>query len=264
MAPRDLLLDLSARPVVAHRGASGLRPENTLAAFQLARELGAEAVEFDVRLSADGVPVVLHDPTLDRTTNLRGPVGAHPAAVLATADTGTEAGVPTVTEALEATAPLPVMIEIKDPVAAEPLRQVLRAAGAEPRVVVASFHRAAVAPFVGSSIPLGACRSQIAVGALAAAVGWPVGPVPWQFYGVPDRYKGWLPVPTRRFLARARRQGCPVHVWTVDDPAEARRFWERGASGIITNRPDLILAERNRIGPGSRSSVGHSPSEVAR
>ena len=63
------LLDLSAHPVIAHRGASSEAPENTLPAFELAASPGADAFELDVRLAAHGVPVVIHDPALDRTTD---------------------------------------------------------------------------------------------------------------------------------------------------------------------------------------------------
>ena len=82
------LLDLSARPVIAHRGASAYAPENTLAAFELAVTQGADALELDVRLSRDGAPVVLHDHTLDRTTNLAGPVRGRTLAELRQADAG--------------------------------------------------------------------------------------------------------------------------------------------------------------------------------
>jgi glycerophosphoryl diester phosphodiesterase len=70
------LLDLDARPVIGHRGASGHAPENTLPSFALALAQGADALELDVHLTADGTPVVLHDATLDRTTDRRGPVAA--------------------------------------------------------------------------------------------------------------------------------------------------------------------------------------------
>ena len=68
------LLDLAARPVIAHRGSSAEAPENTLPAFEAAVRRGADAVELDVRLTADGAPVVIHDETLDRTTDRTGPV----------------------------------------------------------------------------------------------------------------------------------------------------------------------------------------------
>jgi glycerophosphoryl diester phosphodiesterase len=248
MALHDLFLDLTARPVVAHRGASGLRPENTLAAFALARELGADAIELDVRMSGDAVPVVHHDPTLERTTDLPGPVGGRTATELAQANGGGDTGVPALETVLEATAGLPLLIELKEPAAALPTLAVLRRAGAESRVALASFHPEAIRPLRGSGIPLGATRPEILRAALGAVSGWPPGKVPWDFYAVPDRYRDLIPVPTRRFIDRARRQGCPVHVWTVDDPAQAQALWERGVSGIVTNRPDLILPARDRVG----------------
>lgn len=249
MPPRDLFLDRTARPVIAHRGASGLRPENTLAAFALARELGADGLELDVRLSRDGVPVVHHDPDLPRTTNLSGLVRDRTAAELARADAGDGEGVPALASVLEATGDLPILIELKEVEVAGAVLEVLRHAGAFPRVVVASFLRAALAPFRGEGVPLGAARPDIAGAALAAAIGWPAGRVPWDFYAVPDRYRDRVVVPTRRFVARALRQGCPVHVWTVDDPGRAAALWQLGVSGIITNRPDLLRQARDRARP---------------
>src|ERR671922_2761538 len=76
MADVNPLLDLDAHPIIAHRGASGSAPENTVAAFELAARQGADAFELDVRLTADEVPVVLHDPTLGRTTDGQGPLSA--------------------------------------------------------------------------------------------------------------------------------------------------------------------------------------------
>src|SRR5215210_4137174 len=82
------LLDLSAHPVIAHRGASGSAPENTLEAFELALRHGADAFELDVRLTADSVPVLLHDSTLDRTTNHSGLLSATSVAQLSGIDAG--------------------------------------------------------------------------------------------------------------------------------------------------------------------------------
>lgn len=252
MPATDLFLDRSLRPVVAHRGASDLRPENTIPAFELARELGAEAMEFDIRLSADGVPVVHHDPTLDRTTNLSGPVRVRTAAELARANAGGGSGVPTLAEVLEVTAPLPVLVELKEAEAAVPALEVIRRAGAQGRAAVASFLPGALAPLRDSGLVLGACRPEIAAAAFGAAVGWPPGRARCRFYAVPYRWKHLLTVPTGRFIRRAHRQDCPVHVWTVDDPALAARLWLRGVQGILTNRPDLVLAERARHAGGAR------------
>ncbi|HEY7614826.1 MAG TPA: glycerophosphodiester phosphodiesterase family protein, partial [Gemmatimonadales bacterium] len=82
------LLDLTAHPVIAHRGASAEAPENTLPAFEAATKGGADAFELDVRLTADGAPVVIHDATLDRTTDRMGPVRGLTLAELRSVDAG--------------------------------------------------------------------------------------------------------------------------------------------------------------------------------
>src|SRR3990167_8500261 len=74
--------------VIGHRGAAGLAPENTLAAFQRAADLGCRCIEFDVMLSADGIPLVIHDTSLDRTTNGRGEVGFSTAEYIESLDAG--------------------------------------------------------------------------------------------------------------------------------------------------------------------------------
>jgi glycerophosphoryl diester phosphodiesterase len=251
VAPVNPLLDLSARPVIAHRGASGDAPENTLPAFELAVQQGADAFELDVRLSRDGAPVVIHDATLERTTSLSGPVRAHTLAELRAADAGrwfTPDGgrtqpfrdrgvkVPTLAEVLWAFPAMPVLVEVKEPEVQEAVRRVLVDEHAGERCVVASGDDAALTVFREGPIPCGASAREI--GELYRAVLFRRAlPKPrYRLLSVPIRHRG-LPVPTRRFVAAARRLGCPVHVWTVDDPATARRLWARGVAGIVTNFP---------------------------
>ncbi|MFN2316193.1 MAG: glycerophosphodiester phosphodiesterase [Gemmatimonadales bacterium] len=250
MTAADLLLDPGARPVIAHRGASGLRPENTIAAFLLARELGADGIELDVRLSADGVVMVHHDPTLDRTTDRTGRLDRLTAAELGGVDAGQGEGIPTLAAALDAAGGLPVLIELKEARAAVPALEVVRQLGAERQVAFASFMPEALAPLPGEGIPLGATRPEIAGAALGAAIGWPPGRAGFDFFAVPYRWKDFLTVPTSRFIARARRQQRLVHVWTVDDPGVARMLWGRGVRGILTNRPEVLLPERHALPPG--------------
>jgi glycerophosphoryl diester phosphodiesterase len=251
------LLDLSARPIIAHRGASGSAPENTMAAFELALVEGADAIELDVRLTADGVPVVLHDPTLNRTTNHQGPIGAVAADRLCDIDAGARftpdrgrtypfrgsgVQVPTLTEVLRAFPLMPFLIEIKEAQAQEAVKRVLLEEGAVLRCVLASEHGAALTSFREPPFAVAACGGEI--GALYRSVlfrGVPAA-VPYRALSVPVRYRG-LPVPTRAFVAAARRLGCPVHVWTVDDPAVAQRLRSRGVSGIVTNFPGRIREE---------------------
>jgi glycerophosphoryl diester phosphodiesterase len=70
-------------------------------------------------------------------------------------------------------------------------------------------------------------------------------PVRYRLLSVPERYRG-LTVPTRRFVAAARELGCPVHVWTVDQPVTARRLWHSGVAGIVTNSPQAIVEAREK------------------
>ncbi len=254
----NLLLDLSARPVIAHRGASAHAPENTLPAFELAVSQGADAFELDVRLTRDGAPVVIHDATLERTTSLTGPVRARTLAELRAADAGRwytpDAGrtmpcrdrgvrIPTLAEVLWAFPAMPVLIEVKEPEVQQAVHRVLVDEKACERCVVASEDDTALTVFRDGSVPCGASAREI--GELYRAVLFRRR-LPQARYGllsVPVRHRG-LPVPTRRFVAAAQALGCPVHVWTVNDPATARRLWAQGVAGVVTNEPDAIRVAR--------------------
>ena len=253
-----ILLDPTARPVVAHRGDSAHAPENTMLAFERAVRLGADALEFDVRLSADGVAVVHHDPTLDRTTDGGGPVGALPLAGLRAVDAGARftadggrtypfrgggVRVPTLDEVLGAWPRVPVLIEIKVAAASAEVRRVLDRHAAAGRAVVASFLDAAVAPFRGSPYATGAARGDVARLLAASLVGVRVRPG-YRLASVPPSYNG-LPLPLGRFARALRPAGVPVHVWTVDRPAEARALWAAGVVGMVSNDPAAILAARD-------------------
>jgi glycerophosphoryl diester phosphodiesterase len=252
------LLDLSARPVIAHRGASGAAPENTMLAFELAVRQGADAFELDVRLTGDGVPVVLHDATLDRTTDRRGSLSGLSLAELRELDAGARftvdggrthpfcggaARVPTLAEVLRGFPEIPVMVEVKEPAAQVAVRQVLLEERAVDRCLLASEHHAALEAFRAS--PFAVAASGAEIGALYRAVLlWQVPrEVPYRALSVPIRHRG-LPVPTRRFVATARKLGCPVHVWTVNHPATAQRLWSRGVAGIVTNVPQVVRGAR--------------------
>lgn len=231
-----ILLDPGARPIIAHRGASGEYPENTLLAFAKAIEQGADALELDVRVTRDGVPVVLHDAALDRTTDRSGPVEELPWQEVRQANAGGAQTVPSLAQVLEEFPATPLVIEIKTPRAALPVLSVLRAHCATDRVVVGAFERAALAPFDRTEVARAAARSEVARFWLAAR--WP-GRTPrasWRAFTVPRRF-GWLHVADRPFLAAARRCRLPVHVWTVDELSEAEHLRELGVCGIMTNFP---------------------------
>ncbi|HKT58983.1 MAG TPA: glycerophosphodiester phosphodiesterase [Gemmatimonadales bacterium] len=250
------LLDLDARPVIAHRGASAQAPENTLTAFELALQQGADAFELDVRVTRDGAAVVIHDETLDRTTDLTGPVCARTLAELRAADAGyrfsldrghsfpfrhKDVRIPTLAEVLWAFPAVPMMIEVKEPRVQEAVQRVLLEGAAAERCVLASEHVGALEVFRQAPFACGAAGAEISALYRGVLLRRPPRECGYRLLSVPLRWHG-LPVPTRAFVRAARGLGAPVHVWTVNDPATARRLWARGVAGIVTDVPAVIRA----------------------
>lgn len=246
---------------MGHRGAAARAPENTIVSFEHALAAGAQALELDVRLSADGVPVVMHDASVDRTTDGRGFVAALPLERLRRFDAGARftsdggatfpwrgrgATVPTLEEVLDAFPTLPLIIEIKTAAASAAVRALLERHDARRRVVVASFDARALAPFVGTGIALGATQRQVAVLLMVAARGGRSlrRSPPFDVASVPRRWRG-MPLPVARFASLLRPWGRTVHVWTVDLPAAAAALWAAGVQGVISNDPGEL-----RRGPG--------------
>jgi glycerophosphoryl diester phosphodiesterase len=130
-------------------------------------------------------------------------------------------------------------VEIKEPEAQEAVRQVVLEQRAVERCVLASERHEALRVFREPPFATGASGAEI--GALYRAVLFRRVPesVPYRCLSVPLRHRG-VPVPTRGFVAAARRLGCPVHVWTVNEPATARLLWSRGVAGVVTNYPELM------------------------
>jgi glycerophosphoryl diester phosphodiesterase len=236
-----ILLDPAARPIIAHRGASGQYPENTLLAFRQALAQGADAIELDVRLTQDGVPVALHDATVDRTTNGSGAVAEMCLEALRDLDAGGGEPVPTLAEVLEVTDPLPLLIEIKEPRDGSAVVDHLRSAGARGRVLVGSFVAASLKPVRAAGIPTTATRREVARLWAASRVRWSLRGRSYQAVSVPE-HRGRLRVVDDPFVRAVRRAGRPVHVWTVDDPGAARRLRSLGVAGILTDFPQRMTA----------------------
>lgn len=253
-----VLLDPHRRPVVGHRGNRAHAPENTLESFGQALALGVDALEFDVHLTRDGVPVVIHDPTVDRTTDGRGAIAAMTLAELKRLDAGarftTDGGrswpyrgrgitIPTLAEALEFTGRVPLIIEVKALDAAEPTLAALQRAGAEGRVLIGSFKDAALVPFQRAGVPVGGAPRALARLYLPALLGAQPRSLPFQSMCVPRFHRG-LPVPVRQYARVMRALGRTAHVWTVNDPSRANRLWAGGVNGIISDDPGAIIAFR--------------------
>jgi glycerophosphoryl diester phosphodiesterase len=260
-SPLMILLDPSAHPVIGHRGASAVAPENTLPSFLRAIEQGADAIEIDVHVTADDVPVVMHDPTVIRTTSGDGAIAAMSwrrlreldAGARFTSDGGTtypyrDQGirVPSVEEVIAAIpADLPMIIEVKALHAQWALRRVLERFKAASRCILASFEAGSLGAFSEPPFTCGASRRDVLQLMARTLAGIGPGRVRYRAICPPNEYHG-VSVPIGLIVRGARKLGAPVHVWTVDDPREARRLWGHGVSGIISNAPRVILKERSR------------------
>jgi glycerophosphoryl diester phosphodiesterase len=253
------LLDPDRRPIVGHRGNAGFAPENTMESFREALAAGAECVELDVRLSADGVPVVIHDPTLDRTTDSSGAVASCSVGQLQAADAGarfTRDGgrtfpyrgkglrVPTFEDVLTELVDVPLLLEIKTAQTSPATRRVIERHGAEARCVIESFDARALEPFRGSRIAIGASRADVARLFSRIVTRRPVRSLPYSVMCLPPRVRG-VPIPIAALVNLTRPAGCLVHVWTINDPNVARRLWSVGARGIVSDDPALMRRTRD-------------------
>lgn len=251
------LFDRSARFVIGHRGAPAIVPENTLPSFQAALDAGALAIECDVRLTRDGVAVIHHDPTTDRTAGAPGVLADLPWDALARYDAGGAARhrgvwhgealrIPSLAEVLQAFPTVPFLFELKVRGCERVVSDLLARHGAAGHCAVAAFDGAAVQGFAGTTIAVGASRAEIVRLLVGATLHLPLSGLPARaLYSVPDRAYG-VPVPTRAFVRAAHRRGAPVHVWTVDDPARANALWALGVSGVLTNAPDRLRRRDGR------------------
>jgi glycerophosphoryl diester phosphodiesterase len=154
-----------------------------------------------------------------------------------------EVRIPTLAEVIGGFPEIPVMVEVKEAAAQEPVLEVLREVGTPERFVVASESHAALQVFRDSEFAVAASGEEIGVLYRSVLLRRVPGAVGYRTLSVPERHRG-LRVPTRSFVAAARRLGCPVHVWTVNDPGAARRLWHLGVAGIVTNVPDRIREVR--------------------
>jgi glycerophosphoryl diester phosphodiesterase len=246
----------------AHRGASGRAPENTLEAFRLAVEAGAGGLELDVHMTRDGEIVVIHDETVDRTTDGSGAVAGMTLGELRNLDAGyrfsPDGGstypyrgrgfrIPTLAEVYEELPGVCVNIDIKEPQpgAENAVLQVIREANTGERSLVVSDGHAVVRRFrrvSGGHISTGASRLEITTFYLLGRLRLErlVRP-PYDALQVPVDYRG-IPLATPRFLEAAHARGVRVDVWTINDPNEMRRLLDLGVDVIMTDRPETLAS----------------------
>lgn len=225
------------RPLVfAHRGGAKLGPENTLETFSRGLAAGADGLEVDVRLSRDGKVVVMHDPTVNRTTPGRGRVSEF------TAEQLSAWGVPRLAEVFARYPEALFIIELKEANGglARKVVDLVREHGAVGRVALGSFHAGPlrVAREIEPRIPTGASKPEIRVALYASYLGIAPFWASYQSLQVPERSRGRRVV-SRRFVRAAHRAGLAVHVWTVDEERDIRRLIDWGVDAIISDRPDV-------------------------
>ena len=238
-------LDWSGPLAFAHRGGTSHHPENTLAAFRHAVELGYTYLETDVHATADGVLVAFHDPDLARTCARPGRIDELPWSEVSEARVDGREPIPLFEDLMEEFPEARVNIDCKADGAVEPLIAALRKLDCLDRVCVGSF----------SDRRLRKLRS--AFGERLCSSFGPFQILSWRFLGGRAPWGGQaaqistdygpLRLVTEASVARSHRRGYQVHVWTIDEPDEMRRLLDIGVDGIMTDRPlelKRVLLER--------------------
>lgn len=236
------------RPLaLSHRGFAQDGLENTLPAMEAAVALGFAYLEIDIRTTRDGVVMVFHDEHLERVTDGAGRLADHTYTELSAVRVGGVEPIPTLEEVLERWPQVRLNIDVKDDGSVQPFAELIEKHRAHDRVLIASFSdrrrlrvlkrlsrpTASSAGMVVNALMklLGPLRLQTAV-ARAASV---------DCLQVPTSFRG-IPVADRQFIRRCNNAGLPVHVWTINDRRTMEKLLDDGASGLVSDRAD-ILAE---------------------
>lgn len=256
----------SERPmVIAHQGGEMLAPSNTMSAFQGAVDMGVDALEFDIHITKDGHLVAIHDPAVDRTTNGTGTVDDLTLEEIQALDAGFNfedlngektyrgkgTSIPTVDEIFTAFPNMKMVIEIKDDI---PANRIEEAAGnlwtliekheKKDQVLVVAFDQEIVDTFAEISngkTALAGGRQEIKNFVILHTL------FLRNFYNpnvdafqIPVREDN-IDLTSKKYIEGAHRRGIDVHYWTIDDKKTMEELIIKGADGIITNRPDLML-----------------------
>jgi glycerophosphoryl diester phosphodiesterase len=250
------------RPLVmAHRGGGGLWPENTLYAFERAAEMGVDVIETEIHSTADNNLVVIHDDTVDRTTNGRGPVNLLTLKELKKFDAGynwtADQGrtfpfrgqgitVPTLEEVFTALPSIRINIDMKqiNPPLASQLCATLHSFDMVEKVMVASFSTIALRDFrrLCPDVATSASRREVTLFFLVNLIfrGRAYRPA-CHALQIPE-YSSGIHVLTKRFLQTAHSRNLKVHVWTVNQVEDMKRLLDLGVDGIITDYPDRLIS----------------------
>ncbi len=255
------------RPLLfGHRGASLYAPENTWESFELAMCVGADVLETDVHMTRDGEVVVIHDETVDRTTNGHGRVRDLTYPELTALDAGWHFApspgdyrfrdrgvvVPRLADVLRQFGKAGFNIEVKqrEPSMVRAVLDVLAAAGTTQVVLAAADDRImAELELARPGVPLGLSAGQV-MGVLRDAwLGRSLDRFAGRALQIPPRWRG-VPVASGRVLAAARAAGIETHLWTLNDPRQAERWLARGVDGVMSDDPsavaDVVVREKEK------------------
>jgi len=245
----------------AHRGGSLLRPENTMPAFEHGMSFGADALELDIQQTRDGELVVIHDPTLDRTTSGSGPVASHSLDELRAIDAGYRftpdggatfpyrgqgVAIPTLRQVFERFPDTRINIDLKEstPDREARLWALIQEFAAEDRICAGCFTHAALVRFrrlTGGRVATSASPREVrgfVLAALSHTTRWWLRPA-YDALQVPDTYSS-VRIVSRTTVEAAHRLGVDVHVWTVDDRGQMEALLALGVDGLMTDRPDIL------------------------
>lgn len=253
--------DLQHPQVIAHQGGDGLWPGNTLFAFEQAAAMGVDVLEMDLHITRDGVLVIMHDETVDRTTDGAGAIEAMSLAEIKQLDAGYDWSpdndatfpyrgqgitVPTLEEIFQTFPDYHMTIEIKqtERSMAEPFCTLIRQYGMQDKILVASFHDDRMEEFrqVCPEVATSSARQETTIFVLLTKIflGRLYSPQ-FQSLQVPQESSG-ITVMTASFVRAAHERGLRVEPWTINDPEQMQLYIDWGVDGLITDRPDVMLA----------------------
>jgi glycerophosphoryl diester phosphodiesterase len=221
--------------IIAHRGARAEEPENTLRAVKRAFECGAEAVEIDVRFSKDREIVLIHDDTLERTTNGFGKVSEKTLEQLRTLDAGKGEKIPKLSEVLllAENLGLELVIELKEEGMEEIIVHEIAKAGMEKSVLISSFYHA-------SLLKIKELEPRIKTGIIISSL--PVFPVKIAIDASANVIFPKYPRLNTEFVAEALKKGIEVYSWTINTREDFEKAFELGVEGVVTDDPCKLKA----------------------
>ena len=256
--------------VIAHQGGDGIRPGDTMLAFENAAQLGADVLEMDAHITKDGQIVLMHDEKVDRTTNGTGLIENLTLAELKKLDAayqwsndsgktfpyrGQGIQVPTLEQLFQKFPQMRYVIEIKltqNPID-KPLCGLIRKHNMQDKVVIASFHDKAMQMFRQTcpEVATSASRGEVTKFVLLSKV-FLSGLVAPQYQSIQPPYDPKesmnIPIMTKRFIREVHAKNLKVEPWTVDDPELMKQYIQWGADGIMTDRPDLMIDILKELG----------------